>query len=484
LQRRTSDFKEEQLQGIRRTVTAAALTLAAVAAAAVPAHAAAGPGAGLGPSTFHLEDLVSGASDFPRVMMLDEQNALVALGTYAASPSGQIRVCKVGPPPAAACAAPGPILTPGFSGVGYLAIHPGLTPGTIYLTNGTANETELYTSTDGGTTFSGPVRISTYVNAQDFLVLPDGRLALVGAGNQNPALATHFVVVPTDGSGLVTPGFYIPGDISERGIAYNGGKFVILGSGYLSGGSTSIQANYAVFSGAGDPNSQANWTVGTLPYTSTDVPNIAEGAAGVVAVGTNDYKVQAAVLSGTTFGPMTTINKNSAYLPNVTGDPSGRYTATWQVNSVGLQMAQSRDGVHWSTPLTINSDREYQTDTARTAAGNGLAVTLANSKAYIATRLYGSVDLTLKASPTKVKKGKQSTLTATLHDEGGTGIAGQKITFQAGSKTVGSGTTNAGGQATVKVKPSKSTSYTAVFAGSATLASYTSGNASVKVTTK
>jgi hypothetical protein len=466
-----------------RAVTTAALAAASIAVAAPAAHAA-GEGAGLGPSTFHLEDLVSGASDDPRVMMLDDQNALVALGTYRNTPSGQIRVCKVGPVPAAACSDAGPILTPGFSGVGTLAIHPGLTPGTVYLTNGTANETELYTSSDGGATFTGPVRISTYTNAHDFLVLPDGRLALVGTGNTDPVLAVHFVVVPTDGSGLTTPGFFIPGDIAQRGIAYNGGRFVILGGGFTGPG-TATAVNYAVFSGAGDPNSQANWTTGSLAMDASDEPNIAEGAGGVVAVGTLGGKVVASKLSGTTFGPATPIadKAGTAYLPNVTGDPSGRYTATWQVNSVGLRMSTSRDGATWTTPITINADREYQTDTARTAAGNGLAVTRA-SGFYMATRLYGQVSLTLKASPAKVKKGKKSTLTATLHNEGGTGISGQKITFKAGKSTVGSATTNGAGQATLKVKPSKSTSYTATFAGTDVLASYTSTSAKVTVSKK
>jgi hypothetical protein len=470
------------LQGIK-AVTTAALAAASIAVAAAPAHAA-GMGAGLGPSTFHLEDLVSGASDNPRVMMLDDQNALVALGTYRNTPSGQIRVCKVGPVPAAACSDAGPILTPGFSGVGTLAIHPGLTPGTVYLTNGTANETELYTSTDGGATFSGPVRISTYANADDFLVLPDGRLALVGTGNTNPVLAVHFVVVPTDGSGLATAGFLIPGDIAQRGLAYNGGQFVILGGGFTGPGTDTV-VNYAIFSGAGDPNSQANWTTGSLAMDASDEPNIAEGAGGVVAVGTLDDKVVASKLSGTTFGRVTPIadKAGTAYLPNVTGDPSGRYTATWQVNNVGLRMSTSHDGTTWTTPVTINTDREYQTDTARTAAGNGLAVTRAGGF-YMATRLYGQVSLTLKASPTKVKKGKKSTLTATLHNEGGTGISGQKITFRTGSKAVGSATTNGSGQATLKVTPSKSTSYTATFAGSAVLASYTSTAAKVTVTKK
>lgn len=471
------------MQVIRTGITAA-LAAASVAIAAAPAHAA-GAGAGLGPSTFHLEDLVSGASDNPRVMMLDDQNALVALGTYRNTASGQIRVCKVGPVPAAACTDAGPILTPGFSGVGNLAIHPGPTPGSVYLTNGTANETELYTSADAGTTFSGPVRISTYANAQDFLVLPDGNLALVGTGNSNPYLATHFVIVPPSGAGLTTPGFYVPGDITQRGIAYNGGRYVIAGGGFKSTGSTETEVYYAVYSGSGDPNSQANWTANTLAMNFDDPPAIAEGKAGVVLIATVDGKVQVSRLSGTTFGAPATIadKAGGAYLPNITADASGRYTATWQVNGVGLRMSQSLDAVHWSTPITINKDRQFQTDTARTAAGNGLAVTRA-SGFYMATRLYGQVSLTLKASPASVKKGNASTLTATLHDEGGTGISGQKISFKVGSKTVGSATTGASGQATLKVKPSKATSYRASFAGSATLASYVSSSAKVTVKKK
>jgi hypothetical protein len=420
-------------------------------------------------------------------MMLDDQTALVAFDTFAGTPSGQIRVCRVGPVPAAACAAPGPILTPGFSGASDLTIRAGVAPGTIYLTNGTANETELYTSTDGGTTFTGPVRISTFANAQNFITLPDGMLLLVGQGNVDPVQETHVVVVNPDGSSLATPGFRIPGNYpsAERGVAFNGGRYVVMGGSFVSAASTDTVVSYAVYSGTGDPNSQASWSVGTLAMNFDDPPNIADGKVGVVLVGTVGGKVQASVLSGTTFGAPATIADpaGNAYLPNVTADPSGRNTATWQVNSVGLRMSQSVDGVHWTAPITINPDRQFQTDTARSAAGNGLAVTRANG-AYIATRLYGQVSLSLKASPAKIKKGKQSKLTATLHDENGAGIAGQKITFKAGKSTVASGTTNGAGQATLKVKPSKSTSYMATFAGTPVLGSYTSTAAKVSVTKK
>jgi hypothetical protein len=353
------------------------------------------------------------------------------------------------------------------------------------VTNGTANETELYTSTDGGATFAGPVRVSTYANAQDFLVLPDGNLALVGTGNVDPYLATRFVIVPPSGAGLTTPGFFIPGNLTQRGIAYNGGRYVILGGGFKAAATTDTEAYYAVYNGTGDPNSQANWTTGTLTMDFDDVPNIADGKGGVVAIGTVDHKVVVSRLTGTAFGPLQTIGDKAggAYLPNITADPSGRYTATWQVNGVGLRLSQSLDGGKWSTPITINRDRQYQTDTARTAAGNGLAVTRGGG-AYIATRLYGQVAVALKASPKTVKKGTGSTLTATLHNEGGTGISGQKITFKVGSKAVGSATTNGSGQATLKVTPSKSTSYTATFAGSAVLASYTSTASMVTVSKK
>lgn len=258
-----------------------------------------------------------------------------------------------------------------------------------------------------------------------------------------------------------------------------------MGGGYLSIGSTQKQIAYAVYSGSGDPNALANWTTGTLPTQFGDPPNIADGPAGVVLVTTDDSgSVVSSKLSGTTFAAPARIGDKAgtAYLPNVTANAQ-RYTATWQVNGVGLRMSQSTDGVHWSTPITINKQREFDTDTATASAGNGLAVTRGGG-AYIATRIYGQVSLTLKASPKTVAKGKKSTLTATLHDGGGTGISGQKITFKAGSKTVASATTNGSGQATLKVAPSKSTSYTASFAGTAVLASYASKSAKVSVSKK
>lgn len=213
------------MQGIRRVTGAAVAATAVVGIAASSAHGA-GIGPGTGPSTFTLETLVSGASSDPRVMMLDQQNALVAFNTYATLASGQIRVCKVGPVPAGACAAPGPILTPGTSGAADLAIHPSGAANGVYLTNGTANFTELFTSTDGGGTFSGPVQISKYSNAEDFVVLPDGNLLLVGRGNDSQSNDLHVAVVSPSGASLGTPGFFLPAtDIpsAQRGVAYNGG---------------------------------------------------------------------------------------------------------------------------------------------------------------------------------------------------------------------------------------------------------------------
>ena len=66
-------------------------------------------------------------------------------------------------------------------------------------------------------------------------------------------------------------------------------------------------------------------------------------------------------------------------------------------------MSQSTDGVHWTAPITINRDREFDTDTALAAGGNGLAVTRA-SGAYIATRIYGQVDLRLKAAQRRSRR--------------------------------------------------------------------------------
>lgn len=459
----------------------AAVVGAIAAGALTPANASAGIGPGLGTPTFTLEPLTSGATSDPRVVMQDATTALTSFVNYSTLASGIFHVCQV-PIDASSCARTTPV-TPTDDAGDMSLVYQGTN---LLLGNGTANYTELFTSADNGASFGPAVRISNYSNAENILPLPDGNLLLVGRGNDSNSNAMHVVVVPPNGTGLNTQGFTLGGGYpgANRGVAYNNGRYVVMSGGFVSTGSNDTQISYAVYSGSGDPNSLANWTTATLPTQFGDPPNIAGGPAGVVLVTTDQTgSVVASKLEGTTFGSPSRIGDKAgkAYLPNVTQDATGRITATWQVNGVGLRESHSFDGVTWSAPRTLTSDREFQTDTATGPAGNGLAVTRGGSR-YIATRIYAGVTLTLKASPAKVKKGTSTTLTAKLTGETGAPLGSMPIQFRAGSKTVATESTNASGEAKIKLEPSKTKKYSARFAGTTQIASYKSS--SVKVTVK
>jgi hypothetical protein len=427
--------------------------------------------------------------------MKDDTSALAAFATFDVLPSGLINVCTLPGPTAVACAQKTTV-TPA-DGEGYLTLAQP-TPGTVLLTNGSANVTELFTSTDGGASFGPGVRISRIVNAQTFLALPDGNLLIVGQGDKsgtNPANAVNAVVVPRDGSGLDTPGIFIPGDYprGQRNVAYNDGRYVILGGGFVSAASTQTQITYAVYSGAGDPNAIANWTQGTLPISFNDTPSTAGGPSGVVAIATtSDGRVLVSKLAGTAFGTPKDISgpgTDTAYLPNISQDATGRIIATWQVNGIGLRESISLDGEHWTTPITLNRDREYETDTATAPAGNGIAITrsgsggVAGAGSYLVTRLYANLFLSLSPTHKTIKLGASAKLTAKLVNEHNAGIPAAKVTLRVGKKTIATGTTGSGGTVSFTVKPKHSTTYTAGYAGTAVNSSYASQATKVTVKT-
>lgn len=466
---------------LRRTALAATLISAAATTSAVAAPTPAGPGPGTASakSIFTLEPLLTGANTNPRVLLGADGTALAAFGAFP-TPKGVIHVCRV-PRAVTACTATA-VVTP-VDGPASISIVDTLDK--PLLVNGTANYTETFSSADGGAGFGPAMRISRYTDAENVLPLPDGRLMLVGRGNDDDANAMHVVTVPRDGSGIDTPGFRFAGAYSNRSVAFNGGRPVVVSASFKSAGTTDTELHSAIYNGAGDVNSAANWTMATLPLNVTDEPAVASGPSGTVLVAPVGGKVIASKLSGTTWGAPTAIGDaaGGVYLPNVTQDSTGRLTATWQVNNVGLRMSQSFDGATWSAPITINAHRYFQTDTATAADGGGLAVTRGGDR-YEATRIYRTVALTLKADKKKITKGTAVKLTATLTDDRAQPIAGASITFLKGTASAKTVTTNAAGVATYKPKPATTATFRARYAGTAVNGSYVSKAVTVKVVKK
>lgn len=466
---------------LRRTALAAALIAGTTAttAAAAPLPAGPGPGTASATSIFTLEPLLTGASNDPRVLIGTDGTALTAFGAYP-TPKGAIHVCLV-PRTAAACTRTTTVDT--ADGPAKLALVDSVDK--PLLVNGTANYTETYASADGGATFGPAVRISRYTDAENVLPLPDGRLMLVGTGNDDDANQMHVVTVPRDGSGVDVKGFRFPAAYSNRSVAFNAGRPVVVSARFRSSTTTDTELRTAIYNGSGDLNDIANWTLGTLPLNVTDPPALASGPSGTVLVAPVGGKVIASKLNGTTFGPPVVIGDalGGPYLPNVTQDATGRLTATWQVNGVGLRMSQSFDGVSWSRPITINRNRFFNTDTATAPDGGGLAVTKGDGR-YEATRIYRTTLLTVKADKKKVTKGKAVKLSATLSDDRAKPIAGAPITFLKGTASAKTVTTNAAGTATYSAKPKTTATFRARYAGTAVNGSYLSNTVTVKVVKK
>lgn len=97
------------------------------------------------------------------------------------------------------------------------------------------------------------------------------------------------------------------------------------------------------------------------------------------------------------------------------------------------------------------------------------------------TDVVRSTTLSLKASPTSIKKGKSTTLSGTLKDSAGNILASKKISIKSGSTVIKTATTNSSGKFSVKIKPSRTRTYKAFFAGRGTNLKKTSKGKKVTV---
>ncbi len=95
----------------------------------------------------------------------------------------------------------------------------------------------------------------------------------------------------------------------------------------------------------------------------------------------------------------------------------------------------------------------------------------------------GTTNLSLRADATKIRYGSTVTLRGMLTDaRSGAGIGGRTVTLRTGSSSLGNVTTGADGSYALRVRPSRTLSFTASFAGDGTYLASTSSTATVTVT--
>jgi hypothetical protein len=277
---------------------------------------------------------------------------------------------------------------------------------TLYLVHAqyVSGDTYVWTSTDAGGSFTGPVKVWGGVNGVN------------GTDSERPLLvpATNTIAFPTTNTGLFAYDAPIDGsgaaseakanlDQSGLGIrSYGLGLATIAGGGTLATADDLAnvyswsKADAAPFADAG------SWGPPKLVGPGTDSTLAGDGGQNYLGYttgsgGTRRFEIRKA--TGTSFGAPKVIVKEPGYQARMTVAPGGGAGAVWRDNGTGLRYASTDDGGKtFVSRLVTNSDEIYpDLEVARDDDGHGLAVWTRNGAVAAA-------DLTEVHDPTAPQK--------------------------------------------------------------------------------
>lgn len=214
-------------------------------------------------------------------------------------------------------------------------------------------EIDVYSSSDGGATFGGPVQIGS----------PGGDWPDVAVVQGPGATLSAFTLLGYENAPLAGP--------TETGAAsFSYGAVVgISAGGGVFGGTTPVHVfsdgtdmQFVRYGGSGSLNDSASWTA-PAAIGPGDVPSVGGGSAGLVVLSRSGAagarRLFARKFSGSAFGsPVGVSETGEPDLSTVSAAPSnGRFTAIWACTTCAggreLRVSQSSDGVRWSTPAAI-----------------------------------------------------------------------------------------------------------------------------------
>lgn len=207
-----------------------------------------------------------------------------------------------------------------------------------------SQNTYVYTSHDGGTTFDSGVVAGPTSSYSDFAAGPGNAVSSVSSGETS---GSYFLRVPLDGT-VATGRALLSSDHAYQGtVALDGANPVAVVLNLNGNG------QFRRYSGSGDLNNPASWTpavdIGTL-----DTPSLASGPGGLFLIAKNSPggdAIESRKFEGSGFGAPVTIIPNGR-VDDAVQDGGGTLHAVGRdgkASEPALFYATSNDGVTWSS---------------------------------------------------------------------------------------------------------------------------------------
>jgi hypothetical protein len=214
-------------------------------------------------------------------------------------------------------------------------------------------EIDLFSSADGGATFTGPAKLGTPPSDWGDTGVVQGPGATLSAFSLN-----SFMSLPLGGPTEATQASFSYGAVV--GISASGGVFAGTTPVHVFSDATNLQ--FVRYAGSGSMNDSASWTA-PAAIGPGDGPSVASASAGLVVLSrtgaSGAQRLFARKFNGAAFGsPVGVSETGGPDLATLSAAPSnGRFTAIWVCNSCTggreLRVSQSADGARWSAPSTI-----------------------------------------------------------------------------------------------------------------------------------
>jgi hypothetical protein len=314
------------------------------------------------PSQAAVAPITAGPGEHPTVAVDGAGTGYVAWNERSGPNANVVRVCKI-PRGATACT---PLAT--FSPEGedilghpFVFVLPG--NGLAVISNRCCfseqpgSRTYLFTSGDGGATWSQPVLIGTLSPSGDAALGPDGALDVVTDTTTGGIVFQHAPLgaPPTTSEALVGPQYPYGGTI-----AFDGATPIVAFYDIDNSGTSHVA--FTRWSGSGDINDASTWAP-PAPIEVGDSTRLAGGASGVFLMdqvgtpGQRQYLVRK--LAGGGFGaPVKVGPPENGYMNHLAQDAGGMLHAVWRRNGspATLRYATAPDGVHWNPAVDVVSD--------------------------------------------------------------------------------------------------------------------------------
>ncbi|MDO9355438.1 MAG: sialidase family protein [Solirubrobacteraceae bacterium] len=339
------------------------------------------------------------------------------------------------------------------SGTLYLAMQNYLidTPQTV------TNHAWVWTSTDDGTTFTGPVQIHQRGTGTDpSRPLLGPKPGTLGFASSNTALFAFSAAI--DGSGATDESASTLDTGGVPNFNFSGGTRIAPFGARTIAASDTAENVYSWSTGPNaDLGNQASWSPPTIVDGGSDV-TIAGGENSTFMTYNrkSDGRLVAREWSGSEWGDATIVNPNEAatttYLDDAYMSPGGKLVVGYRENGTGLRVSTSDDGQRWETrTIAVSDEIFFDLNVARDDAGNGLAV-WTRSGAIVAASTTAVRDATAPRRTVSVTK---DGFTTGLNLEGSCVLPGAKTTLTVGGQGTGQVTKVVFGLGKAKVTDTK-----------------------------